>query len=532
MKKAISLLLIAAMLTALTACNSTTGGTSGGSSEPSSSPASTVEESGETVSDPDNPWASFDTSEAVNLAVYVIGTEPNDMETVLEQINARMTTLINTTIDVNFISLADFSTKYPLVLTGGDEVDLVYTSSWTQFNQNAAKGAFVELTDEFLSTWMPETYKNEAQAAWEQVKIDGKIYAVPRNQTEMQNCGGVLIRTDLAEKYGFDLAEMDTLEEYEAFLYAVADGESEIYGFYNFPSNMLMQGTIYTALNNIFTVYDNLAVDANQSFDQPEDLQYLYLMEDYRDYILRMAEWAERGVWPSNAISGTTHTNDLFEEGKSASMVARVPEADNYITYMEEKGIEVEYVDILPKENYTRLTAYSGDCMAIASFSETPERAALALDVMKNDYDTNMLLLGGIEGTHHILNDDGTRSPGEKAADYGWDGYTWALRNDWNPQLKKHDIVSELEDQLYAQLMPDDVWVWDGFTGNEEEHSAQKAVIDSLISQYQYSFDLGVFGSETETQYDSFVDQLKQAGIDEVVAAWQQQAADFLASKG
>lgn len=80
--------------------------------------------------------------------------------------------------------------------------------------------------------------------------------------------------------------------------------------------------------------------------------------------------------------------------------------------------------------------------------------------------------------------------------------------------------------------MPDDVWVWDGFTGNEEEHSAQKAVIDSLISQYQYSFDLGVFGSETETQYDSFVDQLKQAGIDEVVAAWQQQAADFLASKG
>lgn len=537
MKKTLSVLLAAIMLTTLSSC-----GTSSNSSNVSSSSfASTatsesdIDSADDSVSqtpiDSNNPWAAFDTSKAENLVVYVIGTEPNDMADVLELINARMSELINTTIDIKFVSLADFPTKYPLILTGGDDVDLMYTSSWAQFTQNAAKGAFYELTEDFLQTYMPETYANEAEAAWNQIKIDGKIYAVPRNQTEMQNYGGILIRDDLAQKYGFDPAEMDTLEEYEEFLYAIADGESEIYGFYNFPSNLTLWGTLAVAYNHMFSVYDNLVVNANKSFNTAEDLEYIYMTDEYKTYALKMAEWAEHGVWPSNAMSGTTHTNDLFKEGKSASMFARVTEADSYISYMENKGVDVDYICILPQDYYTRTTNYSGDCMAITSFCKDPERAAIALDVMKNDYETNMLIHGGIEGVHYILNDDGTRSVGEKADDYSWNGWAWGLRNDWNPGLKKHDVVQELEERYYAQIMPDELWVWDGFTGSESAHSAEKAVVDSLVSQYAYSFDLGVFGSETETQLNNFWDQLKQAGIDDLMEDWKAQAADFLASK-
>ena len=80
----------------------------------------------------------------------------------IDLVNQRMQLLINTTIEVPVIPLSDFQTKYPLVLAGNSDCDIIMTHPYIgPFQTQADNGAFYELSDEFLQTWMPETMKSQ-----------------------------------------------------------------------------------------------------------------------------------------------------------------------------------------------------------------------------------------------------------------------------------------------------------------------------------------------------------------------------------
>ena len=57
------------------------------------------------------------------------------------------------------------------------------------------------------------------------------------------------------------------------------------------------------------------------------------------------------------------------------------------------------------------------------------------------------------------------------------------------------------------------------------------AVISALITEYQPSFDLGMFGENTMATYDEFVKQLQDAGLEKYMEEWNRQRDEFLASK-
>ena len=57
------------------------------------------------------------------------------------------------------------------------------------------------------------------------------------------------------------------------------------------------------------------------------------------------------------------------------------------------------------------------------------------------------------------------------------------------------------------------------------------AVISALITEYQGSFDLGMFGDNTMTEYEGFVKKLQDAGLEKYMEEWNRQRDEFLASK-
>ena len=121
--------------------------------------------------------SKIDITKSVDILFYAVGVKPNDSQKVLDKASISIKRQTNATLHVEYISLADFPTKYPLVLSSGEDVDLLSVAPWLNFSQNVARGAFIEFTDKLLKTCMPMTYKNEAPEAWKQVKINGKIYA-------------------------------------------------------------------------------------------------------------------------------------------------------------------------------------------------------------------------------------------------------------------------------------------------------------------------------------------------------------------
>ncbi|MBR6322822.1 MAG: DUF3502 domain-containing protein [Lachnospiraceae bacterium] len=488
----------------------------------------------EAAADPDNPWAGImDYSKQATITYTVFGNKPNDMDEVLELINARLLKLVNTKLEMNFISLADWVTKYPLALAD-DSNDMIYAASWNKYATNASSGAFLELTEDFRSKYMPESMKVMTPAAWKQCSIDGKIYAVPRNQHDNNNYGAFIFREDILEKTGYK----DGVHNYEEFFDFVEKAAevmdpSEGYAFYAFPS-MPMVMPFEQLKDHVMGVYNNMVWFTDEELkSDASNLYYYYLTDSYKEYVLRMADWAKKGVWPSTAIDSSTHTEDQFTNGRCAFYQARYTEAGNIIKSIEEKGYKVVYLPIIDDKTYVRLTDYSGDMTAITSMSKQPERAAVVLDILKNDIEINMLCQGGVEGRHYILNDDGTRSAGPEADDYGWSAWAWSLR-DMNhyPTEKMDPRVEAVLEELNKHVLPEEKWPFDGFVTNDEAYptmSAELAVVQSLITEYQYSFDLGVFGDDTEAKYEEFCQKLKDAGIENLIAEWRKQAAAYMA---
>lgn len=525
MKKLLILLLALLMLFSIAACGST-------EKEPGPD-VSTGENTGVQSSskevDPDNPYANLDTSKPVVINMTVFGNKPNDMETVLGKANEIIKEKINSTLEVNFIALSDYATKYQLTLAGGEDLDLIYTANWAFFQEEVGKGAFKELTEEFRNTYMPVTMKEEDPVAWKQIAIDGKIYTVPRNESDFDTTYGAVVRGDLRKKY--NIGPIKSLADFENYVLTIAEKEkSGIFAFNLFPSFPVVS-VLCQQVNNLFspaTAYPYFWDYDNGEF-KTDDVKFFYDTPEYKEYVLMMARWAKAGVWPSNAITSTTHTNDLFKEGKSASSLAHYKTAVELIDAGKEKGFDdIEYFNIFDSNVVTQRSPYSYDCCAIAASSKQPERAAIMLDVIKNDRDVNLLLVGGEEGKHYIINSDGSHSPGPKAADYQWDSWTWCIRNSWNPPIGgMNDNVKEVRASFEKILMDDNKWPCYGFVFDDTSVKAQWTVISSIIEEYQYSFDLGVFGDDTIAKLDKMNSELKEAGLDKVTAEFKDQLKKY-----
>lgn len=97
-----------------------------------------------------NIWASdVDTSEPMELKMYLIGDRTPDFDEVYGKINEILEEKLNCTLSVDFLSWGEHDTKYSLLFSGGEDFDLIFTaSSWCHYEQTVALGGFAELTEE------------------------------------------------------------------------------------------------------------------------------------------------------------------------------------------------------------------------------------------------------------------------------------------------------------------------------------------------------------------------------------------------
>ncbi|WP_240344253.1 extracellular solute-binding protein [Paenibacillus sp. SYP-B3998] len=65
---------------------------------------------------------------------------------------------MNTTVKLNFTTWNDWSTKYNLLLTAGEKIDMIFVSSWAGYFKYAKQGAFMDLTS-LIPKYAPQVQK-------------------------------------------------------------------------------------------------------------------------------------------------------------------------------------------------------------------------------------------------------------------------------------------------------------------------------------------------------------------------------------
>lgn len=466
-------------------------------------------------------YAGIDLSSPYTVQMYLIGDRPADCDKIFDAVNEYLKPY-NTSINPTFLSWSDYTTMYSLVLAGGEQVDLIFTAPWCFLFTESAKGAFYELTDDFIARAMPLSAEHQAKVSWDETTINGKLVAVPSNQQSGQS-KYVAIRDDLRIKYGLD--ELQNWDDLMTYLMTIAEQETPVSGIYAEAASTdnVEMWRMYFQQFNMYPVYnDDFLYVPNEvgALAEEGQIQLAYTMPEFRAFCHDMKKLADAGCWSRSALTNTVTAGDAFANLQSA-MVCWNGTVFNYMKTAEKtEGVVCAAYD-LTKENIILPEAYSNNCMAIAAASRNPERAAMVLDLIKFDTYLNNTLIRGIEGVHYINEGAGLYSEGpefEKFIDFAL-SVSWAIKNGDMEKVGADPRQTAMSDQQKERVVPNPNVT---FIFNEAPVKAYLAAVNSVVEEYKGMLELGLV-DDVDATIDEMIGKLQSSGLQKVYDEYYKQ---------
>ena len=472
-----------------------------------------------------------DTSKEVKLIMYLLGDRTADFDTVFAKINEKLQEKINATLEVKFMSWGEWEQKYPLVFASGEDFDIIYSADWAMYNSQASKQGFWEITLEALEAYAPLTAATMYPDAWEQAKVDGRVYMLPMNYKEL-TAYVFLVRGDLMAKYGIEeIASMDDMEKY---LDAIAQNEPGMIPIdvgSDFDARMIYDRFWEAAtagrlekLNPMqlmgFTLSNE---DTVRVFNETEDPAFL-------EAVAKLQDWKNRGFWSKSAIVNTQNNKESFAAGKGGAAIMNINTAKGEYTSIMHAHPEWD-VRVVDAQFGTPaiVQSYLANGMCIFSRSKNPERALMALDLLRNNEELHDLFCYGIEGVHYTKLSDGKIELTDANANYPYDGNcNWGIRNDiyWKSVEGGIPNYNELYEGWIATAY---AGKFSTFTFNNESVKNQVAAINEIYNTDIKLLYLG-FTDDPAADIARIQEKLKAAGAEKVYEEMSRQAQAFMDS--
>jgi putative aldouronate transport system substrate-binding protein len=413
-----------------------------------------------------------------------------------EELNKLIKRDLNATVKVEYLSFADYTQRYPLLFATGEKIDLIYTSDWAFYDQEAVKGAFTEVTEDILKTYMPQTWAGQDPLSFEQAKIGGKAYFVPISLTPTASGNAILIRGDLREKYG--LPEIKTVDDLEAYFTAVAQNEKGIFPYAASKHNNDIKGLLLNVMNEL-VVLNNGQADYFHTYKgdgkedvSANDLGWLYESEQYIPFVKKMKEWSDKGFWSKNVVANATQPRDAFEQGTSASLIWNI--GTLAVTKQSVEKVHPEWkpeIYDISEGKTLMIGKYTGDGMAVPANAPNPERAFMLLDKLKFDEEYNNLVRLGIKGKHWEPEGEDRWKPGPNQEKYRFgSGGSWGFKGEHErTSINQPPIVKVLADKR-AERMGKPVSL--GLRIDNKPIANELAAVNSAKTKYLSLLELGL----------------------------------------
>jgi len=465
-----------------------------------------------------------DLSKHVVIRYMTTGNKPTNgaTEKVLEQLNAILEEKVNASLEIYYIEWTDYLTKYNLTLAQMDgTVDLVGTATdWLDAWPNSKNGAFLELSEDMLKTYAPQTYASVPADHWEMCKYEGNIYLIPENNYAQWINHGFMYRMDWAREAGLTNG-VHSWEDLTKYFAAVKKNHPDV-----IPWNAQADQSLVTQLSAgyIYSKSDFIIIDGLEVplFGADNDNLYtvrspFYQGRELVDFAKLMKQWDSMGVWKTDVLNNTSENREELYLGQVS--------ADQHHTQtwyttvrptMDEKqpGSDVEFFFFGEESDNLVAMSITHGAMAVSAGSRNPERALMVFDLLRNDPECYNLFNYGIEGVQYEILPNGMR---QRPASYvrEQDEITtnfWWGRNDdleirdsraawtqYDQMVEKYNSIKI--DYPYGQI------VWD-----TDPVSAEMANLSDVYTNYMTRIVYGKF-DDAEKFIAEYRAALKNAGI-------------------
>lgn len=465
--------------------------------------------------------------EVTHLVTISLGSKPVDNDAVLEAANAYTAEKYGITLEIRYLDW-DPSKVYPIIMSTGDDVDLVFYSSWPGSQDWARKGGFVEL-EEYLER--PEYAALKAaisEEAWEDVKIDGHIYCVPAPEVTYSNNYGIIYRSDLCES--LNLPVPDSLENIEAYLAGVKAAYPDVYP-------MISVAKDDSLLSNIDTlVWANNTTYGIRAEGSKDNLVTYYGSDAQLTDLKRVREYVEKGYISRDLMNDTVGAEDkwtaglcMLEVGHADGFGGRVNAIESAkADHPEMADWSVDFVPFNVDKGYVNAdSAYNQNATGIAyANSQNIEASLTYLQAVLTDPELHHLIRYGIEGTHYTVDENGLYT--NLSTDFTACGTSlWNWRSDALALNEASGLGATKKAALFEQYasctMMTSSFAFDK-SGIEDEVANYNAVKDEYLKPLQYGQV-----EDVEAGLKTFMEKANAAGLEKIQAEYIRQYNEWLA---
>lgn len=484
---------------------------------------------------------AIDTSKEVKLYGYLLGAAPAGFNDVMSALNTKLKADLNATMEISYIGWSDMQAKYPLILAAGEDVDWIFTAPWSFYAQQAAKGAFMELTEDIFAKYMPKQWEQlKDTSAMTEAQVDGKVFMVPTNSPD-KKVPSFVYREDLRKKYG--VPEINKLTDIEPYLKAIKENEKGMIPL-NLEANYDL-GTPFGALvvESMDQTKDPLMTTGGGSgliykpFDGDGKLYNAAndpeITPVYVTAAKIMKAWYDADYINKDAFANKVRSKDSFVQGKSSVGFGNSTDLQSIIAQAEAGGFEVGVVPTVGGASGKYMAdPYINNGWAISASSKNWERTLMAMDLICQEESYEHLVYYGVEGVNYVIQDGKIGLPEGVTADnntYPPDaaGFWFTNKNLHLPLSTWSDSYIKLYDRIPSLLGEDKLAA---FNPNTDNIKTEAANCNQILIQYNNPISLGAV-KDVDAAYKQLDDKLKAAGIETIRTELQQQIDDYLASK-
>ncbi|WP_082691387.1 ABC transporter substrate-binding protein [Paenibacillus rubinfantis] len=495
MKKRVGALVLSTMLTltALTGC--------GGNKEASG-----------------NNTGAKDTAHKVVMAIS--GEQQPGQERVMAEVNKILKKDLNMELELMILPWGSTDQQIQLMLTGTEPLDLFRLGS------GEAAGYISSGKIEDLGPLIDKYGKNIKEALGEEIaksaNINGFVYGVPTN-IERDSTPSIEMRKDLVEKYDIDITQIKSLEDLEPIFNKVKAGEPNMTMLFG-AGGVNQPATRYGGFDSLGGFGGVLANDGLESTKveiRPATEQYKASLDIFHD-------WYKKGYINKDAPTSQDEPSVVMKAGNTFSTIVGWHPA-----YQNKEGnYDVVFAPLREHVLHSGSSGYV--TLGIARNSKDPDKAMQLLDYIYGSPEVMNLLNWGMEGTDYVYIDKENNTIGypegvnDSNAEYHLN-LGWQLPNQFIASVWEGSQPADVWDRMkeFNDKAPKSKAF--GFMFDPKGYEAEITAISNVNEQYSRSLESG--SVDPDEYLPKYVEALKKAGIEKVIAAQQKQLDEFLATK-
>ncbi len=431
-----------------------------------------------------------------------ISGDSAEIERVNEALNVRLEKDLGMHVQIIPYPGADDMYK---ALADGQQIDLSYCGTLAKVMELQSSGLLQPL-DAMLKTHGQEIPKALALEQYDYSRIGGELYALPTNK-EWVRVNGFEYNREIARQYGLDFSGVHSIEDLTTVFAALRAQTEEI------SPIAVVPGFIY--FDQVDTLSDSYGVLTADSGSTVVDL---YGSSQFSDFVYLLRQWYLDGYTYAD-----TGENDMILYYVSSGKVLGCLTIGKPGFEVQERrlsGCDVGFVEL--GESYFSMDMNQRAWYVIPATAADPTRSMALMNLLYSDPDIADLLIYGIEGEHYTLTDEGLV---RRISDSGYGGVNdWAYCNCFTAHVSEGlnpDFWQELR-QANRKALQSPAW---GFLFDSAPVAEQLYRCDLVVDKYLKLLYSGV--SDPDPLLKQFQQELKAAGIDEIIAEKQRQLDAF-----